>query len=77
MRISVKRWKISQVPLPFENASLLTGGSGELHTCQSGLGARESYGADHLEGDLITCSGHQGNQAQPAWVIPDQPDIFL
>ena len=56
----MKRWKISHLPLPLGNASSSKGGSGELQACQSDLGAREGYGADHLEGDHTACAGQPG-----------------
>ena len=50
----------------------LEGGSRELQSCQSDLGAGEGYGADHLECHHVACTGQPGDQAQSAWVYERQ-----
>jgi len=39
------------------------GGSRELQTCQSDLGATEDYGAAHFECHHAACTGQPGDQA--------------
>ena len=48
------------------------GGYGELQVSQSDHGAREGYGADHLECHHMTCTGEPGDQAQSAWLYERQ-----
>lgn len=62
--------------------SIGTAISGELQVCQPGLGAREGFGADHLEHNPAAHPGYQGHQAQSGWaferqVLVDQPGLLL
>lgn len=78
--ISQQSWPTREVLVDWELAHVPSigteGVSGELQACQSELGARVGYGADHVENNHTAHTGQPEQQAQSGWVYERQVPLY-